>query len=227
MQDRHHISGIREPLPHGETLRWEGRPDARLLARHVLRIRAVAIYFVALLLWAVVASGPEGSLLARVAWILILAGMVLAITRAWAFWIARTTAYSITDGRLVIVKGVVLPSVVNLPLRRIRNVTFHRRADGSGGIALELVEGGRIGYTFLWPHARPWKFARPEPMLRCLTDVDAPAEVLREVWSGWLAEHAPEPQHGPTEYRLLDDDDTPVLSNTKSGMSPHPSGGAA
>jgi len=57
-------------------------------------------------------------------------------------------------------------------------VTHHR--DGTGDIALSVRDEERIGYLILWPHARPWRYARPEPSLRGLGDVDAVASLLSQ-----------------------------------------------
>ena len=39
------ITGIDEPLPEGENLLWQGRPDTRALMRHVFRLRLWVGYF--------------------------------------------------------------------------------------------------------------------------------------------------------------------------------------
>jgi hypothetical protein len=41
----------------------------------------------------------------------------------------------------------------------------------------------RIAYLHLWPHARPWKLAAPQPMLRCLPDAREACEKLGKAWS--------------------------------------------
>ena len=35
-------------------------------------------------------------------------------------------------------------------------------------LAASSRRGDRIAYLSLWPHVRPWRLARPEPMLRCI-----------------------------------------------------------
>ena len=35
----------------------------------------------------------------------------------------------------------------------------------------------------LWPHARPWRVSRPEPMLRCVPDAAGVAQLLSQAWS--------------------------------------------
>jgi len=66
--------------------------------------------------------------------------------------------------------GIVLSVTFNLPLRRIDAAQLRARGDGSGDVALRLSDEDRIGYLHLWPHVRPWRLARAEPMLRALPD---------------------------------------------------------
>ena len=39
-----------------------------------------------------------------------------------------------------------------------------------GDISLLMTERHGLGYLMLWPHARPFRFSKPEPMLRALKD---------------------------------------------------------
>ncbi|MFN3609835.1 MAG: PH domain-containing protein, partial [Hyphomonas sp.] len=47
---------------------------------------------------------------------------------------------------------------------------------------------GGLSYLRLWPHARPLRFSKPRPVLRCLKDVAEPARVL----AGAIAAFAPD-----------------------------------
>ena len=49
---RTYIRGVDEPLPDGETLLWQGSPATGPLARHALRVRWIAGYFLVLALFA-------------------------------------------------------------------------------------------------------------------------------------------------------------------------------
>ena len=42
--------GLPEPLPRGERLLWQGRPDWRQLALHAFHVRKLAFYFAFMLL---------------------------------------------------------------------------------------------------------------------------------------------------------------------------------
>jgi hypothetical protein len=46
-----------------------------------------------------------------------------------------------------------------------------------------LLPPDRIALLHLWPHARPWRVSRPEPMLRCVPDAAAVARLLTQAWS--------------------------------------------
>lgn len=220
MQDRHRISGIQESLPAGESLVWEGTPVTRGVALRVLHVRWLAAYFVALAAFtAVTTSGAQpGELMARLIWITLLAVTVTGLVWAFATLIARTTRYTVTNRRVIIQKGVVLPSVVNVPFERIQGLQLRSFADGSGDLVIELVPGARIGYLFLWPHVRPWRLAHPSPMLRSVMPAAEAAEALRSAYIARTTEVPPRVQESPTHYRLLDDDGIEVMNN----RSPRP-----
>ena len=91
--------------------------------------------------------------------------------------------YSITDKRVVMRIGIVLGLSFNLPLRSIANAGLRTGRGGVGDIPLALHEGDVIAYLHLWPHARPWRVARPEPMLRCVPDAAAVAGLLAQAWN--------------------------------------------
>jgi hypothetical protein len=50
--------------------------------------------------------------------------------------------------------------------------------DGSGDVMLTLSPDKRIGYLHLWPFARPFRFAHPEPALRGLADARHVGDIL-------------------------------------------------
>lgn len=217
MQDRHHIRGISEPLPEGETVIWEGAPATRALMNRVLHVRAVVTYFLLLGLAAALWSGggrPE--ITARIVWLALMGALVVGMAWGYATLLHRTTRYTVTTARLLIQKGVAFPSVVNVPFRRVAEIRTLASRGGGGAIAFELVPGARIGYAFLWPHARPWKVGHPQPMMRALPDLAAAAEAVRSAYTRFLEQDAPEPQTSPTHYRILDDDDLVVVHNGRA-----------
>jgi hypothetical protein len=136
-----------------------------------------------------------------------LAGTGLLLLLAFLF--ARATIYTITTRRLVIRSGVALPLCVNLPMAEIETARLNARADGSGDIALATRARSRAGYFLLWPHVRPWKFGRPEPMLRGLADVRPVADLLARA----MADAVPEGR------RLVVADRTPETSLVKGALA--------
>jgi len=178
--------GLPEPLPAGETRLWQGSPEVHAVARRVFYIRTVAAYFVLLLVWKLLAdwhdgATPAAALLGTLK-VLPLPLLGLALLYGLALAVARTTLYTLTDKRVVMRIGMVLTVTYNIPLRQVAAADLRREADGTGDICLSLAKGQRIAYAHLWPHARPWRLARPEPALRCLPEVERVAELLSKAW---------------------------------------------
>ncbi|WP_246102050.1 photosynthetic complex putative assembly protein PuhB [Methylobacterium terricola] len=164
--------GLPGPLPKGERLLWQGRPALLSLARRAFHVDLVALYFGGLALVQTVSAGRVAA-----AWPVLLAGVLaLVILFALAWGACRTTVYTLTDARLMLRIGIALQMDVNLPLREIEGAAFHRFSDGSGDLPLLLKPSVRLAYLHLWPHARPWRLTRPEPMLRCVPEAEAIAK---------------------------------------------------
>jgi hypothetical protein len=87
--------------------------------------------------------------------------------------------YAVTDRRIVMKIGVALDLTLNIPLGFVQNVALRTFRDGTGQIAIQLPEKQKLAYAILWPHARPWRVNRPEPMLRGLADPTAVGDALR------------------------------------------------
>jgi hypothetical protein len=172
--------GLPEALPAGERLLWQGAPDWRRLARRAFHLRKLAVYFAALLLWRITIVWGDGAAAVSSAIGIGTLGALtaLGLLALMAWLVARTTVYTLTDKRIVLRIGIVLSVTFNLPLRQIDAVRASLAPDGSGDLALVLPATQRIAYLHLWPHARPWHFARPEPMLRALPHAQAVAELL-------------------------------------------------
>ncbi len=174
--------GLPERLPAGETLLWQGAPDWRLLARQVFHVRLIALYFGVLIAWRGAAelagSGSWTEAAASMLWPLPIAGLALGLLMLLAWLMSRTTIYTITDKRVVMRVGVVLSITFNLPLSQIEAAGLHTLKDGSGDINLAVTATDRIAYLHLWPHARPWRLKRTEPMLRCIPQAARVADIL-------------------------------------------------
>lgn len=160
-----YANGLPGPLPAGESILWQGTPDWRALARDAFHVRGVAIYFALLAIVAVASGAPTG---AEMTVAVGATGVALLHGLAWAT--ARATRYTLTNKRVVFRIGVALPKCINLPLSVIGAVDANVRADGTGDLPLQVAGAQRLGYAALWPHARPWRVAVPQPMLRAVPD---------------------------------------------------------
>lgn len=179
--------GLPEPLPAGERVLWQGAPDWRVLARRVFHVRTLVLYFVAILLIravvVLVGGGTNTEALRAVAMLSPLAALAIGIAVGMALLCARTTVYTITDKRVTMRIGIVLNLTFNLPFARIATAGLRDTGRGTGDIPLALAGTDRIAFLHLWPHARPWRIARPEPMLRCVPDAAHVAQVLGQAWA--------------------------------------------
>jgi hypothetical protein len=181
------VRGLPEPLPPGEQLLWQGSPDWRVLARRAFHLRKLAAYFGALLVLRVVFLVSDGAALTdalrSTAGPLALAALGLALVALMAWLSARSTVYTLTDRRVVMRIGIVLTLTFNIPFKRIAAAGLHLDAGGTGDLPLTLLGSDRIAFLHLWPHARPWRLGKPEPMLRSVPQAAGVARVLTEAWS--------------------------------------------
>ena len=175
--------GLPEALPAGETLLWQGSPNARLMTRQALHFDLLLVYFGTLVAWSGITAWYDGAALAQT---LIAMGrasalfaLALGLLSGIGWLIARTSVYTITDRRIVMRIGVVLSITFNLPFKQIESAAVRRHGkSGAGDIVLSLGDADRIAYLHLWPHVRPWQLRRTQPMLRALAQADAVAEML-------------------------------------------------
>lgn len=172
------IPGLPGHLPPGEQILWQGAPDRKALARTAFHTRLVTGYFVLLVGWAVAdalvgSGGTTGIVLTAAAGIF---GVSLLHLLAWGS--ARTTIYTLTNRRIVMRIGIAVPKCINLPLGMIETVGLGVHNGGTGDLPLTLIGAPKLGYGALWPHARPWRVVRPEPMLRAVPDGVAIAALI-------------------------------------------------
>ncbi|NCA68484.1 MAG: PH domain-containing protein [Sphingobacteriia bacterium] len=176
------IPGLPEHLPPGEEMLWQGAPRWPVLARRAFHVWKIAFYFLLILLWQVLASVAAGQTLITTLsgslWVIALAAIAIGALMLLAWSMARATIYTITTHRVVMRFGVALPMIVNFPFSQIRSAEIRRYLDDTGDIPLILKEGARASYVILWPHVRPWHFARPQPMLRAIPEASKVAEIL-------------------------------------------------
>jgi len=190
------IPGLPERPPAGEEILWQGAPQWQRVAREVYYVDKVAIYFAALLglkfaaeLW----SGASAMAALRATagaavWMVPLGLAAIGVLMVLAYLTGRTTIYTITNQRVAIRFGIALPMTVNLPFRTIDTVALNVHADGTGNIPISLLTGDRIAYLVMWPHTRPWRFSKPEPMLRAVPDAARVAKLLSDAISNASAQ---------------------------------------
>ncbi|MBY0568748.1 MAG: PH domain-containing protein [Hyphomonadaceae bacterium] len=178
------VRGLPGNLPKGERLIWQGAPDWWPLAQRAFHVRSVSIYFGVLMAWRGVATALEGaSPLASIQSGLHVAPIAIAaitLLCGLALLTARTTVYTITSKRVVLRFGVAIPKAINLPFTIIENAALKGFSDKTGDLALTLSAPNKVAYFLLWPHARPWKLARPEPTMRAVADATVVAARLAE-----------------------------------------------
>jgi hypothetical protein len=195
--------GLPAPLPTGERLLWQGKPGWRSLAVHAFHVRSIAIYFAILTVWRgmIVASdgGDTVGVIIAMAWIGLLALAAIAVLGLLAWLSARSTIYTITDRRILMRFGIALPITLNIPLRVVDAVSLSRHRDLTGDIVVTVGGSDRVAYFLLWPHARPWRVNRPEPMLRSLAKPEEVAKVLSRALEGQAGQAArPLPDFNPS-----------------------------
>lgn len=186
------VPGLPQRLPAGEHMIWQGAPDWRALAISALHVRKVVVYFGVLLAWTIAAGAVDGESTSAIASsalrLSLLAAVAVALLLLIAWLASRSTVYTITNRRVVMRFGIALPMTLNIPFGQIQSAALRQSGATTGDICLTLAPGRHFAYLLLWPHARPWHFAHPMPMLRALADVSSVAAHLR----GMLASDADE-----------------------------------
>ena len=192
------IPGLPGHLPAGEKILWQGRPSARLVARHILKNTWIGGYFVVLGLWAAAAGvtdgQPLGGVLFSVAVLIGLAVVALGLLELFAWAVERTTLYTVTSERVVMRFGVALSMTLNLPFTQIDAVALAQLGGKAGTIAIAPRKGYSLSWLVQWPHVRGWRFASPEPSLICLPDADAAAAVMQLAYGRFAGAHTGHPR---------------------------------
>jgi hypothetical protein len=189
------VYGLPEELPPGEQVLWQGAPRWQSLAVRAFHARKLALYFGVLLAWRGAATLADGGSLGEAAvavlWLVPLAVATLGIVALLAWWSCRTTVYTVTNRRVAMRIGIVLTITLNLPFRVIESVGLRSYRDGTGDLALSLSGKDKIALIHLWPHARPWRFARPEPMLRAIPEAERVGALLSQAMAAATGISAP------------------------------------
>jgi hypothetical protein len=179
------VRGLPEDLPTGEEILWQGQPAWWQLAKEALSFWWVAGYFTFLFAWRTTAGAATETWTesaTAASFFLVLGAIVCAILLLVALMQAKATVYTITNKRVALRIGAALTMTLNIPFRKVANAELGLRKNGTGTIALELVEddGVRLSYILTWPHVRPWRMKHTQPALRCIPDARKVAAILAE-----------------------------------------------
>ena len=166
------IAGLGTPQT-DEAVLWRGKPDLAVMARTAFHTRKVGLYFAVLAIVALALGSVGGAVLTAIAGL-----ACLGLLYSLAYVAVRTSEYILTDRRIILRIGMAIEKSVNIPLKRIEAAHLNDRGAGFGDIALEPAPGHGLGYGLLWPHARPLRINRPQPMLRALPDAALVADRL-------------------------------------------------
>lgn len=171
--DHEPVRGLPGALPADEHIIWQSSPDWKHMARSALHIRLSALYFTAIVIWAM-SRGDTSTAVG----VTVLGAVVIALFTLFAWGVGRTSVYTMTNKRLVLRIGVALNKCINVPLSEIKSANLKMLDGGHGNIVLDLKGAPRLGYFMLWPHARSLRFVRPQPMLRAIPDARNVAAML-------------------------------------------------
>lgn len=182
--------GIPAPLPKGEEVLWQGRPNTSALAREAFKIRWIAGYMALIVLWKAGAGFADGGL--ALALLRGLPYVVLALAAVAVVWVlawaqARATVYTITSARVLMKIGAALSVTYNIPFVQIATARLDLKPGGTGTVALETMGDTRLAFMALWPHLRPGRLKKTEPALRCIPDAERVAKLLAEAAEARLA----------------------------------------
>lgn len=182
------VRGLPQLLPKGERMLWQGSPRWQDLAIHAFHARKVVWYFAGLASLQAVFRLAEGQALAAVfapaQWLVAMGLVAAALLTGLAMLSARTTVYTITSKRIVMRIGMALPVTLNLPFAEIDGASLRLFDNGSGDIPVKITARERVAYLLLWPHARPFHFAHPQPCLRAIAKADDVASLLAAALAG-------------------------------------------
>lgn len=157
-----------------EKVLWKGRPNRALLARTVFHTRKLGLYMTGLVAIALALGNTTAAIACAIGGV-----ALIALLEGLAWMSARTTLYILTDTRLIMRIGMAIETRINIPLKQITAASLRNRgARGHGDIAFELAGERMLGTVLLWPHVRPYHYAKPQPMLRAVPDAANLAQLI-------------------------------------------------
>jgi hypothetical protein len=181
--DQEPVRGLPEMLPAGEEILWQGQPDWWALTKASLAVRGVAIYFAVLFAWRTTVAAADMSWAAAAAqssFYLVLGAATVLLLCAVGWCQAKSAVYTVTNRRVILRIGAALTMTLQFPYRWIWAADLTTRPDGTGSIALRTLGDTRFSYFMIWPHLRPWRFARTQPALRAIPRAAEVARLIAE-----------------------------------------------
>jgi hypothetical protein len=195
------VYGLPAELPEGEQILWQGAPKWRSLAKAAMKIHWLAVYFAALVVVRLALAFGGGDLSSASFELVQMIGLFLlclGMVALFAWLHARATVYTITNRRVVMRFGVVLPMAWNLPFKRLASADLVVRDDDDGDIALELTKGERVRRIYFWPHVAPGHYFKPaRPAIRAIAEPNTVARCLKEAVMRYAAEQSVAITGGP------------------------------
>jgi len=171
-------------LPAGERVLWSGSPDQRAVARNFLYERWV-LAFVALSFAVGVGDALQNGgvdsnrrLVGVSALSAILMCVAIVSIRFFAWRIAKTSKYVITDKRVFFDIGMVLRADANIPYSSVEGVNLLRHSDGSADLVVSLTGVQEIPWLLLYPHMTWGGSRRGRPTFRALPHPQLAADAV-------------------------------------------------
>lgn len=176
--------GLPAPLPADEHILWQGKPAWRTLARRAMHLRGMSLYFGALALWRGIdvslAGGSVLDAIASATFLLVIGACAMGFLALYAWAAARASYYTLTNKRVIMSFGVALPMSMNIPYNLVESAALKLWANGKGDIPFTVASKRRLSYILLWPHVRPWRLTKVEPMFRSIPDAERVASIFAE-----------------------------------------------
>ncbi len=185
------VHGLPERLPDGEKVLWQGRPSAMALAFNAFRLRWVIGYFVVLTVFRLAnlssTSGTVDQMTSVVTSSLGFGVVSVLLILGLSYAMSRAAVFTITSERVVMRFGAAIRKYVNVPYSKMVGAQLKRKGLRVGDISMQL-EGKEPAYLHLWPFVRPFKYSKPQPMMRGIKDPEEVAQILARA----VFEHAPD-----------------------------------
>lgn len=175
------VHGLPERLPEGEKVLWQGRPSAMALAFNAFRLRWVIGYFLVLTVFRLAnlssTSGTADQMTSVVTSSLGFGVVSVLLILGLSYAMSRAAVFTITSERVVMRFGAAIRKYVNVPYSKMTGAQLKRKGLRVGDISMQL-EGKEPAYLHLWPFVRPFKYSKPQPMMRGIKDPEEVAQIL-------------------------------------------------